>query len=120
VRAPLRDPAPVQHDDLVDLVEPVGLVGDQQGRAARGDREQVAGESGRGLGVQVGGGLVEYQQAGIGQQRPGQGQPLPSPGQPQPTVEADRAAVARACASRPAWARISAVAASPRTTAVTR
>ena len=46
MRAALGDPAVVQDDDLVDLVESLQVVGDEQGGAARGDGEQVGGQRG--------------------------------------------------------------------------
>jgi hypothetical protein len=46
MRAALRDPAAVQDDDLVDLIESVRLVADERGGAARGDGEQAGRERG--------------------------------------------------------------------------
>jgi hypothetical protein len=55
------DPPVLQHDYLVELIEPVAVVGDEKRRASGGRGEQVCGQRAAGLGMQVRGGLVEYQ-----------------------------------------------------------
>src|SRR6266542_2732990 len=76
VGAALHHRAVVEDDDLIDLVEPVKLMRDEQGRAAGRDREQVSGEGSAGCWVEVGGGLIEHEHGRIREQGPGQGEPL--------------------------------------------
>ena len=75
--AALDDAAGLEHDDLVDPVQAVGLVGDQQRRASGGDVEQVVRECAARVRVEAGGWLVEDEHRRIREQRPGQGEPLP-------------------------------------------
>src|SRR5215469_16514062 len=75
--AALGDPAPVKHQDLVDPVEPVALVGDEQDGAALGGLQQVRGERLASLRVEVGGGLVEYQESRVGEEGAGEREALP-------------------------------------------
>jgi hypothetical protein len=77
VGALLEDLPVVEHDDVVDLVEPVEFVGDEQDRTVLGGVQQVRGERLAAAGVQVGGGLIENQQRRVGQERAGQRQALP-------------------------------------------
>ena len=77
VGALFGDPAVVEHHDLVDLVEPIGLVGDEQDGAALGGLEQVGGQCLAGVWVEVGGGFVEDQQRRVGEKRTSQRQALP-------------------------------------------
>jgi hypothetical protein len=51
VRAALDRPAGVKHHDLVDLVEPVGFVGDVQDGAAFRGVQQVRSERAAAVGV---------------------------------------------------------------------
>ena len=87
-------PARVEHHNLVGLVEPVGLVGDQQRAAPGGHLEQVGGEGAARGWLQVRGGLVEDEQRRVREQRPRQGEPLPfaarhgSPARPYRRLEA--------------------------------
>ena len=60
-----------------DLVEPVGLVGDEQDGAAFGGLQQVGGQRLVGVWVQVGGGFVEDQQRRVNKKRAGQREALP-------------------------------------------
>ena len=69
----------LQHHDLVHLVQPAQFVGNEQGGPALGDVQQVGGESGPGLRVQVGRRLVQDQQVRRGEQGPGQREPLAFP-----------------------------------------
>ena len=63
--AAASDNLPVpQHDDLVDLVETIQVVGDEQRRAPRRGPQKVPGEGLAAVRVEVGGGFVEYQQRG--------------------------------------------------------
>ena len=84
------DPAVVEQHDLVDLVEPVTLVGDEQDGAALGGLQQVRGERPAGFRVEVGGGLVEDQQRRAGEERAGQREALPFAAGNGCTVGADR------------------------------
>ena len=72
VAALFGDPAVVEHHDLVDLVEPVGFVGDEQHGAALGGLHQVRGERPAAVRVEVGGGFVDDQQRRVGEERAGQ------------------------------------------------
>ena len=72
VGALLEDLPVVEDHDVVDLVEPVGLVGDEQDRAVLCGLQQVGGERLAAGRVQVRGGLVEDQQRWVGQERAGQ------------------------------------------------
>jgi hypothetical protein len=65
------DPPVLQHDYLVELIEPVTVVGDEERRPSGGRGEEVRGQRPAGLGMQVRGGLVEYQQRGVGEQGAG-------------------------------------------------
>jgi hypothetical protein len=56
----------LKHHDLVHLVQAVQVVGDQQGGPADGRRQQIRGQGAAVLRVQVGGGLVQDEQGGIG------------------------------------------------------
>jgi hypothetical protein len=56
VAALLGDRSAVEHDDVVDLVQSVALVGDQQDGTALSGPQQVGGEDPAAGGVQVGGG----------------------------------------------------------------
>jgi hypothetical protein len=58
------DPSVSQHDYLVELIEPVAVVGDEQRRVPGGRGQDVPGQRAAGIGIQVGGRLVEYQQRG--------------------------------------------------------
>ena len=73
----LGDPPVFQHDYLVKLIEPVEVMGDEQGGAPGRDGEQVRGQRTAGIWLEVRGGLVEDQQRWIGEQRAGQREPLP-------------------------------------------
>ena len=75
--AALDDAAGLEHDDLVDPVQAVGLVGVEQRRASGGDVEQIGGEGTPRVRVEAGGGLVEDEHRRVREQRPGQGEPLP-------------------------------------------
>ncbi len=89
--AALLDHLPaVEHDDLVNLVEAIGFVGDKQHGTALGGPQQVGGEGPAAGRVQVSGGLVEDQQRRVGQERAGQGQPLPLATGDRCPVDADR------------------------------
>jgi hypothetical protein len=77
VAALFGDPAVVEDHGRVDLVRPIGFVGDEQDGTAFGGVQQVRGERPAGVRVEVGGGLVEDQQRGVGEERAGQRQALP-------------------------------------------
>ena len=68
----LGDPAAVEHHDVVHLVQPVGLVGDEQDGAAFGGLQQIGGQRLTGVAVGVGGGFVDDQQRRVGEERAGQ------------------------------------------------
>ena len=70
------DPPVLQHDYLVELIESIAVVGDEQRRAVGGRGEEVRRQRAASLGMQVRGGLVEYQQRRIGEQGAGQRQRL--------------------------------------------
>src|SRR5712691_4595089 len=65
-----------QDDYLVDLIEPVELVGDEQRRSPSRRGEEISGEGAAAAGVKVGRGLIEYQQCWISEQSAREGQPL--------------------------------------------
>ena len=93
-------PAMVQHDDLVHLVQPVQVVRDQQGGAARGGGQQVGGERARRLsGSRCAVGSSRISSGRVGQQRPGQREPLPFPAGHGRAARADQGVPARAAAS---------------------
>ena len=66
-----------ERDDLVELIEPVEVVGDEEHRASGRRGQHVGEQSAAGPGIEMGRGFVEYQQIRIGEQGPGYGQPLP-------------------------------------------
>ena len=70
--ASFGDLAAIECHDLVDLVEPVGLVGDEQDGAAFGGLQQIGGQRLAGVAVGVGGGFVDDQQRRVGEERAGQ------------------------------------------------
>ena len=70
------DPPVFQYDYLIELIEPVQVVGDEQDAAPGRSGEQVPGEGAAAVRVKVGGGFVEDQQRWIGQQGASQGDPL--------------------------------------------
>jgi hypothetical protein len=75
-------PAGGQRDDLIDEDQAFGPVGDQQDRASARGGEDVAQERLRGLGIQVGGRLVEDQHRSACEQGAGEDDPLAlAPGQ---------------------------------------
>ena len=88
--AALGDSSLPQHYDLVDLIEPVELVGDEQRRAPGRRGEEIPGQGPAAGGIKVGSGLIEDQQRRIGEQGAAEGQSLAlAAGQGRP-VRADR------------------------------
>jgi hypothetical protein len=77
VGAALDYPPGFQDHDLVDMVEPVELVGDEQCASSGGDFQQVGCKGLARVRVEAGGRLVEDQQRRVREQGPGQGEPLP-------------------------------------------
>ena len=70
------DPTAAKDEDLVDLIEPVQIVGDEHDAASGGGGEKIPGEGAAAVRVQVSGWFVEYQHRWIGQQGASQGDPL--------------------------------------------
>ena len=68
-----------QDDDLVDLIEPIHVMGDEQRCPPGRGGEEIPGERTSAVRVQVGGGFVEDQHRRIGEQGARQGQPLALP-----------------------------------------
>ena len=75
--AGLDDPAVVDDEDLVGVADRREPVRDDQGRPALEGGVEGALDRGLGLGVEVGGGLVEDDDRGLLEQQPGDGEPLP-------------------------------------------
>ncbi len=63
-------------DDPVHARRGLGPVGDEQGRASRGQFPDALGNQGRVLGIQVRGGLVQENEQGCAEKEPGQGDAL--------------------------------------------
>ena len=75
--AAFAHPTPIEHDDLVHLLQAVKLMGDEQGGPAPGRGKQVRRQRPPRPRVEVCGRLVEDQQLRSGEQRPRQRDPLP-------------------------------------------
>src|SRR3546814_3611853 len=95
VVARFHDAAFVDDDDPVGHAYRGQAVGDDQDRAVLADRAHVAHHRMLGLVVERAGGLVEDQDAWIGDQRPGDGQALALPTRERGAVFTDNGVVAR-------------------------
>ena len=76
VGADFDDAPVVDHDDAVRLHGRGQAVGDEHGRARLEQDVERRLDPGLGLQVEVGGGLVEHEHAGMGQEGPAQGDEL--------------------------------------------
>ena len=76
VRAPLRHPPALQHQDLVTRHHRAQPVRDDDGGAAPRGRGQRRHDARLRDGVEAGGGLVKHQDGGVLQDGPGDGHPL--------------------------------------------
>ena len=89
VGAAFDDASLVEDDDLVDLVQARQAVGDEEGRAALGEGEQVGGEGVGGRGVEVLGRLVEDEDGEVGQEGAGHADALALPAREAGTRRSD-------------------------------
>ena len=74
---PLKHPAATEHDDLLGVAQAGQAMRDHQQRAPGRQHRQGLLDGRLGLRVGRGGGFVQHQDGGIGQQRAGDGQALP-------------------------------------------
>jgi hypothetical protein len=77
VGAPLHDPSLVQDQDLVGAPDGGESVRDHEGGATTAERVDPVADHGLRLGVEGGGGLVEDEDARVGEHRSGDCHPLP-------------------------------------------
>ena len=75
--SPLHDLPVLDDQDLVGLANGAQAVGDDKGGAPPDQLIQTFLNEDLALGIQIGGGFVQYQDSGIRQQRPGNGHSLP-------------------------------------------
>ena len=100
MRALLDDPAVLEHDDLAGALDRGQAVGDDDRRAAGQQAPQARLDPRLGVDVDVGGGLVEHEDARVGDERAGEGDELALAGRELDAALADRRVVARARALR--------------------